>query len=53
MVGQLLPPVVCLVPESEIGTIHRVVGAIGRRLEMSDRDREAMQLVAPFAVAGI
>ena len=29
MVGQLVPPVVCLIPASEIEAMHRIIGATG------------------------
>ena len=31
MVGQIVPPVVCIIPEAEIESMHRVSGAIGRQ----------------------
>ena len=50
MVGQLVPPVVCVIPENEIASIHRIVGRCdGGRQQMTENDRAAFALVAPFA----
>lgn len=51
MVGQLVPPVVCLIPESEIEAIHSIVGSVDGERAMTEGDKGALALVAPF-VAG-
>jgi hypothetical protein len=48
LVGQLKPPVVCVIPETDIEAMHPIVGAVGGTLEMTDRDKAALVLIASF-----
>ena len=48
MVGQIVPPVVCILPDSEIESLHRIGGALVGSLEMKEADQAALALVVPF-----
>lgn len=50
LVGQLVPPIVGIISETEIEALHPIVGAVGRALEMSERDRAALALIVPFSL---
>jgi len=51
LVGQLVPPVACIIPDSEIEAVHPIVGGIGGTLQMSERDKAALALIVPFSIA--
>jgi hypothetical protein len=48
MVGQLGPPLVCIIPSTEIVSMHRVVGALGQSPTVNEHDKAALALIAPF-----
>lgn len=52
MVGQLVPPVVALIPAAEIESLHRIVGAVGGERHLSENDRAALAIIAPFRREG-
>jgi hypothetical protein len=47
------PPVACLIPEAEIEALHKIIGSAGAQPQMSERDRAAWALVAPFRKEGV
>ena len=52
LIGQLAPPVVGLIPETEIEALHRVIGVDGNPVHMSANDSAAYALIAPFRREG-
>jgi hypothetical protein len=52
LVGQIVPPVMSLIPESEVASLHCVVGSCGPEPRMGEDERAAFALITPFAQGG-